>query len=246
MTNSSIIKVSNLSKQYGSKEVLRVAEAAVRRGSITGIIGPSGAGKSTLLRILNLLEPPSRGDILYYDRKVPAAKAELLALRRKMTMVFQKSVLLEMSVYDNLAYGLRARKLPGAEIKKRTETILETIGLAGQKKQRAKTLSGGEAQRLAFARAVVLRPEILFLDEPTANLDPANVEMLERLLVQLNQDCETTVLFVTHNLFQAQRLTHDTFFFYQGELVEAGATEQIFTAPRCEQTDAFVRGRMIY
>lgn len=246
MTNSSIIKVSNLSKLYGSKEVLRVAEAVVRRGYITGIIGPSGAGKSTLLRILNLLEPPSRGDIFYYDRIVPTAKAEVMALRRKMTMVFQKSFLLEMSVYDNLAYGLRARKLPAEEIKKRVETILETIGLATQRKQRANTLSGGEAQRLAFARAVVLRPEILFLDEPTANLDPANVELLERLLVQLNQDCGTTVLFVTHNLFQAQRLTHDTIFFCQGELVEAGATEQIFTAPHCEQTDAFVRGKMIY
>ena len=246
MTNSSIIRISNLSKKYGSKEVLHVTEAAVRRGYITGIIGPSGAGKSTLLRILNMLEPPSKGEVFYYGRKVPAAKADVLALRRKMTMVFQKSVLLEMSVYDNLAYGLRARKLPRAEIEKRVNTILETIGLSGQSKQRANTLSGGEAQRLAFARAVVLQPEILFLDEPTANLDPANVELLERLLVQLNKDCGTTVLVVTHNLFQAQRLAHETIFFYQGELVEAGATEQIFTAPRCQQTDAFVRGRMIY
>lgn len=246
MTESSIIKVSNLSKQYGSKEVLRVTEATVNRGYITGIIGPSGAGKSTLLRILNMLEPPSRGEVFYYGRKVPAAKADVLALRRKMTMVFQKSVLLEMSVYDNLAFGLRARKLPGVEIEKRVNTILEIIGLSAQSKQRAKTLSGGEAQRLAFARAVVLQPEILFLDEPTANLDPANVELLERLVVQLNKDCGTTVLVVTHNLFQAQRLAHETIFFYQGELVEAGVTEQIFTAPRYEQTDAFVRGRMIY
>jgi len=246
MTNSSIIRISKLSKQYGNKEVLRVEEVALRRGYITGIIGPSGAGKSTLLRILNLLEPPSSGDIFYYDRKIPADKAEIMALRRKMTMVFQKSVLLEMSVYDNLAYGLRARKLPRAEIEKRVDTILETIGLSGQRKQRAKTLSGGEAQRLAFARAVVLRPEILFLDEPTANLDPANVELLERLVVQLNQDYGTTVLVVTHNLFQAQRITRETIFFCQGELVETGATEQIFTAPRCEQTDAFVRGKMIY
>lgn len=246
MTESSIIKVSNLSKQYGSKEVLRVTEATVNRGYITGIIGPSGAGKSTLLRILNMLEPPSKGEVFYYGRKVPAAKADVLALRRKMTMVFQKSVLLEMSVYDNLAFGLRARKLPGVEIEKRVNTILEIIGLSAQSKQRAKTLSGGEAQRLAFARAVVLQPEILFLDEPTANLDPANVELLERLVVQLNKDCGTTVLVVTHNLFQAQRLAHETIFFYQGELVEAGVTEQIFTAPRYEQTDAFVRGRMIY
>lgn len=246
MTESSIIKVSNLSKQYGSKEVLRVTEATVNRGYITGIIGPSGAGKSTLLRILNMLEPPSRGEVFYYGRKVPAAKADVLALRRKMTMVFQKSVLLEMSVYDNLAFGLRARNMPGVEIEKRVNTIFEIIGLSAQSKQRAKTLSGGEAQRLAFARAVVLQPEILFLDEPTANLDPANVELLERLVVQLNKDCGTTVLVVTHNLFQAQRLAHETIFFYQGELVEAGATEQIFTAPRYEQTDAFVRGRMIY
>lgn len=246
MTNSGIIYLNNLSKRYGSKEVLRVTELTVRQGCITGIIGPSGAGKSTLLRILNLLDSPTSGDIFYYGQKIPESKAELLALRRKMSMVFQKSALLEMSVYDNLAFGLRARKMPEGEIEKRASTILETIDLAGQSKQRAKTLSGGEAQRLAFARAVVLRPEILFLDEPTANLDPANVELLERLVVQLSQEYGTTVLIVTHNLFQAQRLTQETVFFCQGDLVEAGVTEQIFAAPCCEQTDAFVRGRMIY
>lgn len=246
MNNPNSISISKLNKQYGAKVVLSVDDLRIRRGCITGIIGPSGAGKSTLLRILNLLEPPTSGEVLYNDCSVPLANGGLMGLRRTMTMVFQKPALLDATVIDNIAFGLRARKLPKSEVDDRVAAVLQSIGMASQGRQRAKTLSGGEAQRVAFARALVLHPEILFLDEPTANLDPANVELLEGLIVQLNRDYETTVLIVTHNLFQAQRLAQETAFFYQGRLVEAGATQQIFSSPGAEQTRAFVEGKMIY
>lgn len=246
MNNQDAIGIIGLTKHYNNKEVLRVEKMSVRKGSITGIIGPSGAGKSTLLRILNLLESPSGGRVSYFERAVPSSQGESMALRRKMTMVFQKPALLNMTVYDNIAFGLRARKLPERQTADRVAAVLETIGMTSQSRQNAKTLSGGEAQRVAFARAVVLEPEILFLDEPTANLDPANVELLERMVAQLNREHGTTVLIVTHNLFQAQRLAQETAFFYQGSLVEAGDTQQIFTAPQSEQTRAFVEGKMIY
>jgi tungstate transport system ATP-binding protein len=244
MTN--IIEIVNIIKRYGSKEVLHVDNLAIRKGLVTALIGPSGAGKSTLLRILNLLESPTGGDVLYDGRKAPAGETEKLALRRKMTMVFQKPALLDMSVYDNISFGLRARGISHKEIEWRVHAELETIGMAPHSRQNAKTLSGGEAQRVAFARAVVLRPKILFLDEPTANLDPVNVELLESMILRLNREEGTTVLVVTHNLFQAQRLAHDTAFLYQGQLIESGPTARVFHEPCREETRAFVEGKMIY
>lgn len=244
MTN--IVEVSQLTKKYGSKEVLRVDFLGIRKGSITGFIGPSGAGKSTLLRILNLLEKPTEGSV-YYDGQKPTVNGTYqLCLRRRMTMVFQKPALLDRSVYDNIAFGLHARRLPRKDIDTRVRSVLETVGMSAQSKQNARTLSGGEAQRVAFARALVLQPEILLLDEPTANLDPVNVELLESMIMGLHREAGTTIVVVTHNLFQAQRLATDTAFFYQGQLVEYGATEQIFQKPLREETAAFVEGKMIY
>ena len=246
MNSEAIISINNLTKQYGKKEVLRIPQLTAFQGRILGIIGPSGAGKSTLIRILNMLEQPTTGEVFYFDKSAPVSQAESLKLRRKMTMVFQKPALLDTSVYNNIAFGLHARQIPKRVIEDRVSSILETIGMAALSQQRAKTLSGGEAQRIAFARALVLQPEILLLDEPTANLDPPNVELLEGLIKKLNQQHRTTILFVTHNLFQARRLCHDTVFFNQGHLIEQGETEQIFARPQREETRAFVEGKMIY
>lgn len=246
MSNASIITIDTLTKRFGDKQVLCIDKLVLRKGAVTGIIGPSGAGKSTLLRILNLLDVPTQGEISYFGRVVPRHLNEKLTLQRKMTMVFQRPALLDMSVYDNIAFGLRARDLSKAEVEQRVSSVLDVIGMASQAKQRAKTLSGGEAQRVAFARALVLHPEILFLDEPTANLDPSNVELLEGLIAALNRKCGTSVLIVTHNLFQAQRLAQDVIFLNQGRLIEVGETQQIFHAPHYNETRAFVEGKMIY
>jgi tungstate transport system ATP-binding protein len=246
MTRSNALTILNLTKRYEKKEVLTIKEFAVCKGCITGIIGPSGAGKSTLLRILNMLEPATSGEVYYFGENFPSLNTEKLALQRRMTMVFQEPTLLDMSVYDNIAFGLRARRIDKKEIDMRVLSVLKTIGMVDLSRQKAKTLSGGEAQRVAFARALVLRPEILFLDEPTANLDPANVELLESLITGLNRDTGTTILIVTHNLFQAQRIAHHTAFFNQGALVEAGETAHIFQSPQKWETKAFVEGKMIY
>jgi tungstate transport system ATP-binding protein len=246
MTELKAITISNLTKTYNKKEVLNIEEFSVCQGCITGIVGPSGAGKSTLLRILNMLEPATTGEVQYFGENFPSSSPEKLALQRRMTMVFQEPTLLDMSVYDNIAFGLRARHMDKKETSQRVSAVLKTIGMTDLSRQRAKTLSGGEAQRVAFARALVLRPEILFLDEPTANLDPANVELLESLITGLNRETGTTILMVTHNLFQAQRVAHHTAFFNQGVLVEAGETSQLFNSPQKWETQAFVQGKMIY
>jgi tungstate transport system ATP-binding protein len=246
MNNTGIIQVSGLIKKYGNKEVLRVDTLGIRKGGITGIIGPSGAGKTTFLRILNLLESPTRGDIHYFDQPVPLEPSKKLALQRRMQMVFQKPALLDMPVYDNVAFGLRACGYSRDETEKRVTSVLKKLGMDPQRRQRAKTLSGGEAQRVAFARAMVMEPEILLLDEPTVNLDPVNVELLENMITALNRECGTTVLIVTHNLFQARRLSTDILFLYQGFMVEEGEAVRIFQQPLREETRSFIEGRMIY
>lgn len=244
--NQPVVELKDLSKRYGDKEVLSVDYMEIAKGCITCIIGPSGAGKSTLLRLMNLLEEPTDGEIAVFGRKLTVDYAARLALQQRMVMVFQKPVLLDVSVYDNIAYGLHARKFPKREIEFRVKDMLEKIGMSGQARQRAKTLSGGEAQRVAFARASVLRPELLLLDEATANLDPANVQLLEGMTRTLQQEYGTTVVMVTHNLFQARRLADEAVFLYQGRLIETGLAERFFAEPEMEETKAFIEGKMIY
>lgn len=246
MNNAAALTAVNLSKKYGDKEVLKIDGLSIKKGAITGIIGPSGAGKSTLLRLLNRLEEPSFGRILYFGQAVPKSRQEQMELQRRMTMVFQRPTLLDYSVYDNIAFGLRARGLPEADVKARVQRVLEKVGMISLRRQRAGTLSGGEAQRVAFARAVVLEPEILFADEPTANLDPVNVEQLEIMTADLNREFGTTIVIVTHNLFQARRLCGEAVFLFGGQLVEAGEAGRIFSSPENPQTKAFVEGKMIY
>jgi tungstate transport system ATP-binding protein len=190
--------------RYGARTVLAVDQLAIRRGEILSVVGPSGAGKSTLLRLLNFLQPPTSGKIHFDGILFSADQAATLAMRRRVTTVFQRPVLLRRSVEANVAYGLHLRG-------QREETAvlratLASVGLAELARQPARTLSGGEAQRVALARALVLRPDALLLDEPTANLDPYNVGLIEQNIARLNQEQQTTIVLVTHNLHQARRL----------------------------------------
>ncbi len=234
-----------ISKVY-EKEVLRVDELSLAKGCIYGIIGPSGAGKSTLLRIINLLTPPDSGEILYNGRPAPKNGPERLALQRNMALVFQKTLLFKDTVWSNVAYGLKARGVPRAITKKRVDTLLEQVGLKELAMRRAETLSGGEAQRVALARAVVFEPELLLLDEPTANLDPGNIELIEDMIIKLARTKEITVVVVTHNVFQARRIADRVIYINQGRIVEMGPTEKIFTAAEHESTRLYVEGRMVY
>ncbi|MBO8167922.1 MAG: phosphate ABC transporter ATP-binding protein [Thermoanaerobacteraceae bacterium] len=233
-------------KQYDGKTVLKIDNLAFAAGKIYGLIGPSGAGKSTLLRILNLLEPPTGGKIYFKGIAVEGKAKHLLNLRRKMTMVFQHPVLFDTSVYENVMYGLKVRGVSQREAKRLVEQALEDVGLAEFAQRNACSLSGGEAQRIALARAMVLKPEVLLLDEPTSNLDPANVAVVERSTRRLNEKHGTTVIMVTHNIFQAQRMAEEVLFFYRGRLVEKGPTQQVFHNPEDERTRAFIKGEMVY
>jgi tungstate transport system ATP-binding protein len=240
-----ILEVKNLSKVY-EREVLHIEQLSFHRGRIYGIIGPSGAGKSTFLRLVNLLELPTSGEIYFKGEPVALNGRPDVRARREMTMVFQKPLLFRTSVEENIAYGLKARRFPREEIKARVESLLEKVGLKELARRQAGTLSGGEAQRVAIARAVAFEPALLLLDEPTANLDPLNVELIEQLILDLNRDTEMTIIIVTHNIFQARRIAGEVIFLHEGRIVEKGETEEIFTSPRDPRTKAFVEGRMIY
>jgi len=241
---SCLYRIERLVKTYQNRRVLEVEQLEIRKGEVLALVGPSGAGKSTLLRLLNFLEPPTEGNLFFHNHPFNAGQEMPLELRRRVTMVFQRPMLLNRTVRDNVRFGL---DLHG---KRNTNGIvqatLEQVGLAGLENQRARTLSGGEAQRVALARAIALRPEVLLLDEPTANLDPYNVSLIEKIAGDLNRQEGTTLVLVTHNVFQARRLDHRVAFLLDGKVIEVADADQFFNHPTDPRTAAFVRGDMVY
>ncbi len=244
-TNNTLLEMQQVKKIY-DREVLRVDQLVLKKGCIYGVIGPSGAGKSTLLRIINLLTPPSEGVVFYEGNPVPSNKQDQLKLQRRMAMVFQKTLLFRDSVWNNVAYGLKARGFSKEETKQRVDHLLEQVGLSEYSTRRADTLSGGEAQRVAITRAVAFEPDLLLLDEPTANLDPSNIEQIEKMITTMAQDRDITIVMVTHNIFQARRIADQVIFINQGKIIEMGPTEKIFSNPLEESTRHFIEGRMVY
>jgi tungstate transport system ATP-binding protein len=239
-----IYRLQNVSKTYQDRRVLTVDHLKIKRGEIFGLVGPSGAGKSTLLRLLNFLEPPTTGRIRFLDIEFSANQQMPLRRRRRVTTVFQRPVLLNRTVQANVNYGLKLRSEEA--IGRKVEQALERVGLIDLARQRARTLSGGEAQRVALARAIVLRPDVLLLDEPTANLDPYNVGLIEEIVEKLNREQGTTLVLVTHNVFQAKRLAHRVALMLEGNIVEVADVEKFFEDPADPRTSAFVRGDMVY
>jgi tungstate transport system ATP-binding protein len=240
-----LYQLRGLRKVYGAgpaaRSVLDLDALDILTGEILAIVGPSGAGKSTLLRLLNFLEPPTAGSITFENQPVPAEAP--LGLVRQVTTVFQRPVLLGGSVGDNVALGLRLR---GEAAEARVTAALARVGLTALRRQPASQLSGGEVQRVALARALVLAPKVLLLDEPTANLDPYNVGLIEEIVREQNATQGTTVVVVTHNVFQARRLAQRAALLLAGRLVEAAPVEKFFSAPQEARTGAFVRGEMVY
>ena len=239
-----IYRVDGLQKAYDGRLVLDVEHLEIQQGETFAIVGPSGAGKSTLLRLFNFLEPPTKGEIRFLERPFSREVGMPLELRRRVTTVFQQPMLLNRSVYANVAYGLRVRGMGDTD--QRIRDVLRQVGLSRLIKQRARTLSGGEAQRVALARAMVLEPDVLLLDEPTANLDPHNVVTIERIIKDLNQDQKTTMIIVTHNVFQARRVADRVALMLDGKLVEVADVDAFFESPQDHRTRAFARGEMIY
>jgi tungstate transport system ATP-binding protein len=244
---TSYLEVEGLSKRYGDSWALHAIDLQVNKGEVFGLIGPSGAGKTTLLRLIATLEKPSEGRIRFDGVELNwLSEKEGLVMKRRMGIVFQNPVAFKRSVYENVAYGLRIRGVEKVSINRRVEAALQLVGMSEFEKRNATTLSGGEVQRLALIRTTIVEPQLLLLDEPTANLDPANVALIEHAISEIVKMEGTTVIIATHNMFQAERLADRVGFFVNGELVEVAETDQIFNYPEDERTRAFVRGDMIY
>ncbi len=239
-------QVENLTKKFEDKCALRDITLSCETGNIMAIIGPSGAGKTTLFRIINMLDPPTGGSIKIDGKDIKSlTNGDLYEIRMKMAMVFQNPSLFQRTVNDNVAYALRIRNHPPEEIDKKVKRALKLVGLFDSKHQFAPTLSAGEAQRVSFARAIVYEPELLLLDEFTANLDPANVQLLEEAVLKYHKETNCTIVLATHNLFQAKRLAHKVAFFLNGEVVESQTKEKFFECPKNPTTKAFLSGELV-
>ncbi len=234
-----LYQLRDLQHRYGERTVLDLPALDIQRGEVLAVVGPSGSGKSTLLRLLQFLETPTSGSITF-DGTTPDGHVPL-DLRRRVVTVFQHPALLDRSVFDNVTYGLRLRGIPHTSTA--IMAALERVGLRDYARVRAKTLSGGEAQRVALARALVLNPVALLLDEPTANLDPYNVGLIEEIM---REHGTTTVVLVTHNTFQAKRLADRVGLLLSSKLIELLPTDRFFNAPIDPRTRSFINGEMVY
>jgi tungstate transport system ATP-binding protein len=239
----SFVSVRHVTRNAGGRAILRDVSLDVEQGEILGVIGPSGAGKTSLLRIVDMLDRPDSGTVAVDGRELWSGNR--LETQRCMAMVFQKPVAFSMSVYDNVAYGMRLRHMGREEIDMRVHEALKLLDIEGRERQYARSLSGGEIQRVAFARAYVILPKLLLLDEPTANLDPANAGIIERAIKDINARHGTTVVLVTHNLHQARRLATRSAFMLDGEIVETGPTRELFDRPVDRRTGDFINGDMV-
>ena len=246
------LETVNLTALFGQSSAVRAVSLLFPAHTVTAIIGPSGCGKSTLLRCLNRmheLNPDASvtGQVLLDEVDIYAKDVNPVELRRRIGMVFQRPTPFPtMSIYENVAAGLRLNgKQQRAETDSAVERALQQAALWDEVKDRLHTsavaLSGGQQQRLCIARAVAPQPEILLLDEPTASLDPAGTQRIEELCHALKR--LYTIVIVTHNMQQAARVSDYTAFMYLGNLIEVGRTEEIFTKPKVEQTEAYITGR---
>jgi tungstate transport system ATP-binding protein len=235
---SAVVELSGVRVARGDAVILEVPRLEVHAGEILVVIGPNGSGKSTLLRVMGLLEPPTAGEVRFRGRAV--GKRRLLAARREMASVFQDPLLVDATVFENVALGLRFRHLPPAEMTPRVQAWLDRFGIAHLAYRQARTLSGGEAQRTALARALVLNPELLLLDEPFSALDqPTREVLIEELARILREDRITTVL-VTHERSEAVALGDQVAVMMQGKTLQVDETSRLFRAPASEEIARFV------
>jgi phosphate transport system ATP-binding protein len=246
------IVTDKLTAMYGKFTAVKGVSLSFVPNRVHALIGPSGCGKSTFLRTLNRMHELSEhgwitGRVLLDGEDIYAPRVNVMQLRRRIGMVFQRPTPFpSMSVYDNVAAGLRVNgRMPRAELDALVERALRQSALWEEVKDRLKTsamaLSGGQQQRLCLARTIAPSPDVILLDEPTASLDPQGTQRIEELVFDLKRDF--TIVIVTHNMQQAARVSDTTTFFYLGTMVETGPTRQIFTAPRNEQTEAYITGR---
>jgi phosphate transport system ATP-binding protein len=246
------VSVRDLNFFYGTTQALHNVSLAIPERQVMAFIGPSGCGKSTFLRTLNRMNdtiPGTRvlGQVWIDGQDIYAPEMDVVGLRRRVGMVFQKSNPFPKSIFDNVAYGLHINRLAKskAELRERVERALIDAALWPEVKDRLKTsalgLSGGQQQRLCIARALAVQPEVLLMDEPASALDPMATQKIEELIVELKQ--QYTIVIVTHNMQQAARVSDQTAFFWLGKLIEVNGTEKVFTAPDEKLTEDYITGR---
>ena len=245
------IETKNLNFFYGENQALFDNNLTIPANQITAVIGPSGCGKSTHLRIYNRIfelyrEQKATGEVLVDGKNILDHDVDVLELRRKIGMIFQKPTPFPMSIFDNVAYSLRLHyKLDKATIAEKVEQALRGVSLWDEVKDKLHSsglaLSGGQQQRLCIARTIVAEPEILLMDEPTSAIDPVATLKIEELMDFLRT--QFTIVIVTHNMQQAARISDQTVFFYKGRIVEYGPTQEIFTNPKNKQTEEYITGR---
>jgi|HubBroStandDraft_6_1064221.scaffolds.fasta_scaffold105070_2 phosphate transport system ATP-binding protein len=250
-TSAVDLRTVDLTLSFGSRAVLSDISTDIEKGKITALIGPTGSGKTTLLRTFNRMNDKvtgyhHAGDVLLDGRSIWGPGVELMSLRRRVGMLFQRPNPFPMSILDNVVAGVKAHKMASrGRMREIAEKRLSEVGLwdavSGRLKDSPFRLSGGQQQLLCLARALAISPEVLLLDEPTSSLDPLATESIEALIKTLVPDI--TVIIVTHNLAQARRVADRTIFLYQGHLVEHGDTEQVFEHPAREETAHYVGGR---
>ena len=233
------IMLESVKKIYGERTVLDIDNLQVEPGSLIFVIGQNGAGKSTMLNIIAGIETCSSGRVCYGPEKSTAPDI------KKITLVTQHPYLIRTTVEKNIAYPLKIRGWSEDRIKKRVETLIEEFGLTRIKKQKAWRLSAGEGQKVALARALSFNPEILLLDEPTANIDPGATSDIEAILKRNNKENKITTVIITHNLAQARRLCGEALFLHEGRLLERGDCQKIFSAPQNPLTAKFIAGELI-
>jgi tungstate transport system ATP-binding protein len=231
------LALRDLVVRRGRVEVLHVPSLDVERGEVLAVLGPNGAGKSTLLQALALLGRPSQGSVLFDGEAVAGRE---LALRRRLAVVFQEPLLLDKSVASNVGLGLALRGVPRAERRDRVRRWLARFGIEELAQRSARTLSGGEAQRAALARAFALEPEVLLLDEPFSALDQPTRESLLEALAAVLEDTRVTTVFVTHERDEAARLAHRVAVLAEGRILQLGPTAEVFTSPADETVAAYV------
>ncbi len=248
MTNK--LQVKNISLSFGSKQVLKGIDLDIKKNKVTALIGPSGCGKSTLLRSMNRmhdLSPDAKvnGDVLLDGMSIYRRSINVVEVRSKIGMVFQKPNPFPKSIFDNISYGLKINgSRRNEDIKHKVENSLRASYLWDEVQddlnKSALTLSGGQQQRLCIARAIAVKPEVILMDEPCSALDPISTAKVEELIVQLKE--EYTIVIVTHNMQQAQRISDFTAVMYLGKVVEYGETKQVFNAPKVQLTKDYIRG----
>ena len=236
----SILETVNLDQRFGEHVILTDVNLRIESSEAFVLIGPTGAGKTTLLRLLDLLDRPASGRVYFDSTDVTVSKSHRQAARRRMSFVQQKPLVFTMSVYDNIACGLRWRQENSETIRQKVETVMQLVGMQDYRDRKAKTLSGGETQRVALARALVTEPEVLLLDEPTANLDPISVSKIEETLAHTIADKKTTIIMSTHDMAQGQRLADRIGVMVNGRLVQLGTPREVFIAPQTKEVAEFV------